>query len=96
MGWKSIEMQVALPRVQDAGKIQDQMDKQGQHLQESLAQLQAKKQELRSKKVNELNHTYKVDSNNKRKHESKDENKDDNQEQKSEHPFLGSKIDYNG
>lgn len=95
MSWKSIEMQVALPRVQDAGKIQDQMDKQGQHLQESLAQLQVKKQELKSKKVNELDHTYKVDPNNKRKHESKDD-KEDNQEQKSEHPFLGSKIDYNG
>ncbi|MFS0751820.1 hypothetical protein [Oceanobacillus sp. 1P07AA] len=96
MSWKSIEMQVALPRVQDAGKLQDQMNKQGQHLQESLAQLQAKQQELKRKKVNELDHTYKVDPNNKSKHESKDENQENNQEQESEHPYLGNKIDYNG
>ena len=30
MGLKSIEMQVALPRTQEVGKIQEQMNRQGQ------------------------------------------------------------------
>lgn len=37
---KSIELQVALPHSQDAGKIQDQMSKEGQRFQESLTQSQ--------------------------------------------------------
>ena len=43
MGLKSIELQVALPRSQDAGKMQEQMMRQGQQFQETLTEQQLNK-----------------------------------------------------
>lgn len=47
MSWKSIEMQIALPRTQDAGKIQEQMEQRGKLVQESLAINQTTTEELK-------------------------------------------------
>ena len=35
MGLKSVELQVAIPRTQDAGKMQEQLSRQGQQFQET-------------------------------------------------------------
>ncbi|MFA1820649.1 hypothetical protein ACDX78_10770 [Virgibacillus oceani] len=43
LGWKSIKMQVAFPRTQDAGKLQEQIGKQHQHFQESFTANQEQK-----------------------------------------------------
>lgn len=52
MGWKSVEMQVAIPRTQDASNLQDQMSKQHQRFQDSLAQHQLREQLEKRKQVN--------------------------------------------
>ncbi|WP_337020084.1 hypothetical protein [Oceanobacillus massiliensis] len=99
LSWKSIEMQVALPRTQDIGKIQENITKQGQHFQESLGQAQVKQQELMRTKVNKSENTYKVKAN---KGESESSESGDSQlEQENEepianHPYLGKRIDING
>ena len=92
-------MQVALPRTQDAGKMQDNMVKQGQHFQESLAQTQRKQEERIRKRVNEFEKTEKVK--NKEQHSKNLINKKTQLEQSEEeykmnHPYLGSQIDFNG
>ncbi|MCM3396377.1 hypothetical protein [Oceanobacillus profundus] len=92
-------MQVALPRTQDAGKMQDNMVKQGQHFQESLAQTQRKQEERTRKRVNEFEKTEKVK--NKEQHSKNLINKKTQLEQSEEeykmnHPYLGSQIDFNG
>lgn len=102
MGWKSIEMQVALPRVQDAGKIQEQMQKQGQHYGESLTQSQLKQEELKRKRVSESEDIHELKL--KKDAENNSENQDEensgefrqSKEGKIEHPYLGNKLDLNG
>ncbi|WP_217585583.1 hypothetical protein [Lentibacillus saliphilus] len=97
MSWKSVEMQVALPRVQEAGKMQDQMLKHHQQFQESLAQTHTKQQKLERQQVNDSEHVKNnPDSNDasSKHHASDQEQKDDRQqEEKHAHPYLGNHID---
>lgn len=105
VGWKSIEMQVAIPRTQDAGKLQDQMSKQNQEFQESLAQMQTKQEEKKRNRVNafdQVNHlnikkdpeSRKQSSQEKESHQQKDSGSGrDNQ---ANHPYLGNTIDFSG
>jgi len=99
LSWKSIEMQVALPRTQDAGKLQEQMGKQHQHFQESLAANQLKQEERKRKKVNDYESIHllkdkKGDNTSVLRDEEK--KKDSGSQNKAEHPYLGLKIDFNG
>lgn len=97
---KSIELQVALPRSQDAGKLQEQMSREGQRFQESLAQSQIKEDIKKRKTVNEFEKMSKSkikDDNRKKKKESKYKKNDETEsEEKIEHPYLGSSIDFSG
>lgn len=100
---KSIELQVALPRSQDAGKLQDQLSKEGQRFQESLVQSQMKEELKKRKTVNEFDEISKSkikDEEPSREKESKYK-KHANKEkagadEKIEHPYLGSQIDFSG
>ncbi|WP_093210698.1 hypothetical protein [Sediminibacillus albus] len=100
MSWKSVEMQVALPRVQDAGKIQEQMQQRGQHLQDSVAVAQQTIDEKRKKQVNEFERKDKLHNKKKQEKESfqgnQEQEGDSHEKQESEHPFLGKQIDYSG
>jgi len=96
LSWKSIEMQVALPRTQDAGKLQEQACKQHQHFQASLAMNQLKQEERKRKKVNDCESIDLLK--NKKEgtaaishHEGKKK-----AQHKAEHPYLGTNIDFNG
>ncbi|MDY0408184.1 hypothetical protein ACFFIS_11290 [Virgibacillus soli] len=103
MSWKSIEMQVALPRTQDAGKIQEHMTKQQQQFQDTIAQNQLKETEIKRTQVNEFEKIR--DAKIRREdpqHEDKNFNDEENQKQDREnheekqglqHPYLGKKID---
>ncbi|MYL33170.1 hypothetical protein GLW08_01375 [Pontibacillus yanchengensis] len=51
MGWKAVELQGALPRIQDAGKIQDQMQQRGQLMNNHITQQQLIMEERKRKKV---------------------------------------------
>ncbi|SFA77201.1 hypothetical protein SAMN04488072_101505 [Lentibacillus halodurans] len=101
MGWKSIEMQVALPRTQDAGKLQDQMSKQNQHFQASLAQSQLKEAEQKRNRVQEFEKIQDVNENARDHHrhsldDQKGESDGEQDEFDIEHPYLGKKIDFSG
>lgn len=100
LSWKSVELQVALPRTQDAGKHQDQQSKQGQRFQESLMQSQIKQQEWQRKRINKFEQVRKKkvrgdDQNHDGIYECNDSEVGDHEENfELEHPFLGQKIDF--
>lgn len=108
MSWKSVELQVALPRAQDAGKQQEQMSKQNQRFQESLAQSQLKADQRKRTRVNEFDELTKTairdEENERRKHNnlSGDKEQTDSDQESADnteaikHPYLGSNIDYSG
>lgn len=100
MGLKSVEMQVAIPRTQDAGKMQDDAMRQNQHFQEKLAQSQLRQDELRRKKVNEYDDVRKGDISDEQSdsnHDEEPENRHENNEKEYvNHPYLGNQIDFSG
>lgn len=99
MSWKSIEMQVALPRTVDASKMQEQTIKQNDQFQQGLVQNQLKEELQKRKKVNGFEHASKINTNNeeqKNQHHNKQQRKNDSEQKDQselEHPFLGKNID---
>ncbi|QDP40201.1 hypothetical protein [Radiobacillus deserti] len=99
MSWKSVELQVALPRTQDVGKMQEQMQQRNQVLQESLAQSQSVAEEMKRKKVNDFEQKDKVNLKNQSHSHTKEENSEHHMEEQTpavDHPYLGRRIDFNG
>ncbi len=101
MSWKAVEMQVALPRTQDAGKIQDQMQQQGRIDQNQLAQSMANEELRKRKQVLEQEASEQL-KNNKQKGDgtfqtaSEDMKGEVWQQHQMRHPYLGNKVDYSG
>ncbi|GGM21621.1 hypothetical protein GCM10011351_04330 [Paraliobacillus quinghaiensis] len=102
MSWKAVEMQVVLPRIQDASRIQEQLQQRGQFMQNVLANQQLAQDEVKRKTVNDLNQKANLSNSEERKHKSTSENSQDNAnkmefvQQAITHPFLGKRIDING
>lgn len=96
-------MQVALPRTQDAGKLQEQMSKQNQRFQESLAQSQLQEERLKRTQVNESEETIKSEWRDEDEKEEPSEGETDSENSKkgskqemTNHPYLGNNIDFSG
>lgn len=93
-------MQIALPRTQDAGKIQEQMQQKGQNIQDMLAQTQLVQEELKRKKINEANHKDKAmirkdeQSGQKKPTKNLSYNKSKKDIKSLSHPYLGKNIDF--
>lgn len=104
MSFKSIELQVAIPRSQDAGKMQDQAMRQGQQFQETLTQQQLREEVINRTKVNEYDNIHKrsiTDDKEKERNEREQKRKKNNKTKQAksnqvQHPYLGTKIDYSG
>ncbi|HLR88130.1 MAG TPA: hypothetical protein VK042_00230 [Atopostipes sp.] len=101
MSWKSVEMQVALPRTQDAGRIQDQMAKQNQQFQQTLSEQQLKEEKIKQHIVNEYEDVESINKDKEREgsnsqDEESNNNKNEEKESKEQmkHPYLGANIDY--
>ncbi|RVT67076.1 hypothetical protein ACQRXC_07130 [Niallia taxi] len=102
MSLKAIEMQVALPRTFDAGKIQDQQDQRGQLMNNNA--LQATLQEEIKKRTTVIKGEEKGNISSNRHKDGK--NRSDSQGKRkqnrdeelllSEHPYKGNNIDYSG
>lgn len=101
MSLKSIEMQIALPRTQDAGKIQSDHHERGTIMQSQIAASVEKQEFEKRKKVVEQEKSRNV------KNETKNEKKDNhyqmrktkNNKEKDEaipHPYKGKIIDISG
>lgn len=107
MSLKAIEMQVALPRTQNAGKIQDQMQQRGQVSQDHIATEQHKELEKKRKQVLELTETENRRLNNDDENrnganpEKETQQKDRKHEHKhspqyAKHPYKGNFVDFSG
>lgn len=104
MGLKSVELQVAIPRSQDAGKMQDQLMRQGQQFQETLTKQQLREEAMKRNQVNQFEDVEhqtianEQDRENKNDQERKQDKKQKNKKRndKTEHPYLGTKIDFSG
>lgn len=103
MSWRSVELQVALPRTQDVGRIQEQIQQRGQFMQEVIAQAQQQAEEMKRRSVTNLEEGHKLSN------DGKDSNKGNQPDQSNEHadsmsepkikiqhPYLGTRIDING
>lgn len=102
VSWKSVELQVALPRVQEAGKEQDLMSKQNQRFQETLTQSQLQEEIQKRTQVNKFDRLQKSkltdqdeDKDNGEENEHK-KRKKEKMEENIKHPYLGSNIDFSG
>lgn len=101
MSLKSIEMQIALPRTHDAGKIQEQLQQRGQ-LQNDFATDSVKKEDR--KKQNTVIKQEQKDIARFQKDGSKKENDSRHGSKKEEqkhpikeiHPYKGTKVDFSG
>lgn len=101
MGFKSIELQVAIPRSQDAGKMQEQMMKQGEKFQETLTEQQLQQQVANRKKVTPYTSVEKqiIKKEEKKKKEQREKKAKAEKRRKqkaacSDHPYLGHRIDF--
>ncbi|MUV39934.1 hypothetical protein JNUCC1_03818 [Lentibacillus sp. JNUCC-1] len=92
-------MQVALPRVLEAGKMQDQMLKQHQQFQDNLAQTHTKRQIMERAQVNNYDHVKNHLEHPKEHYQKHLAHNESNQADASKrtlspaHPFLGNTID---
>ncbi|WP_096435383.1 hypothetical protein [Alteribacter populi] len=103
-GWKAIEMQVALPRTQTAGKIQDQLQQRSMQTQGHLAATEKKQMEKRRAQVtkNEKSEQKRIANDQEKRGNSKfsqnqrrSPKEDDNSKMKDEgHPYKGRNIDF--
>jgi uncharacterized protein YfaS (alpha-2-macroglobulin family) len=101
MSLKAIEMQIALPRTHDAGKIQEQIQQRGQHLQDHAAQRVTKEDELKRKTV--IKNNQKQEARLNKDGQSSNEHGESGQPKKKQeeciqpnHPYKGKVIDYSG
>ncbi|MEH7385757.1 hypothetical protein V7147_10150 [Bacillus sp. JJ1521] len=101
MSLKLVELQVAIPRTQDAGKIQEQLMMRGQHMQDQI-HLENEKLEKRNRtKVNENNKSenaqiHKDSSSNPFSKQPSHTSKQPEQEENEQHPYKGNFIDIVG
>lgn len=103
MSLKSIELQIALPRTFDAGKIQDQLQQRGQAISgfaaESTRENAEKRRTTVIKHEQKQNVTLFNDESESQKeaggHDRKENQKKDSHD-KQNHPYKGKVIDYSG
>lgn len=99
MSLKGIELQIAIPKTFDAGKVAEQKQQQSQinqDLANTLTERQALKNQetvLESEKFAKTN----ADKKNGEEGQAKDEERRNNEEEKKTvHPYKGSFVDFNG
>ncbi len=98
---KLVELQVALPRTQDVGKIHEQLITRGQHMQEHIFS-EAEKIEKRNRTiVNESNetenaHLHKDQTSKLYPEQRTHKVQNPEQENKEHHPYKGNFIDFLG
>ena len=105
MGLKVLEMQIALPRTQDAGQLQEQLQNRFQNAQSMLNEQQLKELDRHRKAVLEANQKEDVQISD--DEEPSHEGAQDQEERKSHadteeigekivHPYLGQHVDFSG
>lgn len=105
MSLKAIEMQIALPRTMDAGKMQEQLQQRGQTLNDVATERTHKEEEQKRKTVikqeQKSNVRLSQEEQGNRKNPDEDRSKEKAKsckeiEKKEKHPYKGSRIDFSG
>jgi len=102
MSFRAIELQVALPRTQDVGKIQEQLQQRGQVTQDQLADEQKKLDELRQVSTTEETEKSKLEKERqdqkKREQEKREQQAREKKKEvkKEAHPYKGKFVDFSG
>lgn len=101
MELKSVELQVAIPRSQDAGKMQDQLSRQGQQFQDTLAQQKLRKEIMQRQTVNKHEKIRKQEDKEREQNEQHEADEEEEQENIASkkldefvHPYLGKQVDF--
>ena len=103
MSLKSIEMQIALPRTMEAGKIQEQLQQRGQNINDFATERTHKEEKQQRETV--IKHEQKAnvklmqDESNGSNGDSKEnppKKKSSKSVEKEKHPYKGNIIDYSG
>lgn len=103
MSLKLVELQVALPRTHDLGKIQEQLQQKGQLVQDHLASAQQKEDIEKKKQVNKYDETTKNElqkdrqnSNGASDSKKRKKQKEEMHQAEAHHPYKGNLIDIEG
>lgn len=103
MSLKSIEMQVALPRTMEAGKIQEQLQQRGQNINDFATERTHKEEKQQRETVvkQEQKANVKLSQDDRNGHNKKDskqnkKNKNSKSADREKHPYKGNVIDYSG
>ncbi|MDQ0270202.1 hypothetical protein [Cytobacillus purgationiresistens] len=99
MSLKLIELQVALPRIQDAGKLQEQLQQRGQNMSDIVAQMGQRDADKLKSTIIKNEQSNKINNERNRERGSDCESggsEKETDEQKCDHPYKGNVIDYSG
>jgi hypothetical protein len=102
MSLKLIELQIALPRTQDMGRVQEQLNQRSQLQQDLLVNTALQEEEKKRKQVTKNDELEKTLTRNKntygqtyQNNESNDKNENE-EEPYEQHPYKGNFIDFVG
>lgn len=101
MSLKAIELQVALPRTIDAGRVQEQLTQKSNVDQQQLAMMNLSEQEhsrIRSTPLIPTNESLAIHQHHERaktnqRQQQKQKDKDESKQNEAEHPYKGKHID---
>ncbi|MBO0995417.1 hypothetical protein [Bacillus sp. SD088] len=106
MSLKLIELQVALPRTTEAGKIAEQLQQRGQAMTEQAKEETKDRIEQERQRVNQLDENDEVrlkkedpsakDQKERHSNQNKKEKTAENKLVNEQHPYKGKRIDYSG
>ncbi len=99
MSMKLVELQVAIPKTVDAGKLAEQHQQQNAINQSQMAALAKKERLKKLETVNRFGESEKTSNKRKNEHHAKAENKQSekhNLPTGEAHPFKGRRVDYSG
>jgi hypothetical protein len=106
MNWKPVEMQIAIPRTQEATQIQQQLNHKPAHDQQLAAQLSSKQAEALQQKPNEVNkpHDSRLTKDsrgsgqghreNGKQKQTPSEDQSGGEAGQAKHPYKGKHIDF--
>lgn len=101
MSLKAIEMQIALPRTHDAGRIQEQLEQRNLVAQHNAALEVHKEDEKKRSTVlkqeqKDITHFHEEGSQGEHQQSDRKNKKKNTPENNSKHPYKGSSIDFSG
>lgn len=101
MSLKGLELQIAIPKTFDAGKLAEQKQQRSQIAQDQANVLTEKQAEKNKETVLEAEKFAEMDPNkqnekNKQEQNDKGNNRNNEGEKKTAHPYKGSFVDFSG